>query len=167
MIYVNGRSGLRYTIIREGIYAHEFPQFLNYNNGCTEIVLPCDGKAAWASRSDLAEGTAKIINAPSSQFANQTLLLTGAEAVSLTEVVGMIENETGKDLPIRRVSTEEYSEMMKSAGLDESSIMMFMSMFKGLQNGELATISPTLEELLGRKPKTMEQVVHETLAVNN
>lgn len=79
----------------------------------------------------------------------------------------MIEREKGKDLPIRRVSTDEYSQMMISAGLDELTVKIFISEFKGLQNGEAATISPTLEELLGRKPKTMEQVVHETLENSN
>jgi uncharacterized protein YbjT (DUF2867 family) len=158
------RSGLRYTIIREGIYAHEFVQFLNYKPESTEIVIPGDGPAAWATRSDLAEGTARIIDAPSSKYANQTILLTGAESVSLTEVVGMVVNETGKKLPVRRVSVEEYTQMMASAGLDDFSVQIFMSMFLGLQNGELSTVSPSLEELLRRKPKRMEQVVKETLS---
>ena len=31
--------------------------------------------------------------------------------------------------------------------------MLFMSLFKGMQNAEVATTFPTLEELSGRKPR--------------
>ena len=67
---VNGRrSGLTYTIIRNGAYAHEFAEFVNYKPDVKEIVTPGDGKVAWVDRGELGEGTARIISAPSAKYA--------------------------------------------------------------------------------------------------
>jgi NAD(P)H dehydrogenase (quinone) len=127
---------LKYTIIREGPYAHQFTEFLNYNPDSAERVIPADGHVCWTSGTDLAEGTARIIDAPSAKYANQTLLLTGARGVSLADVGKMI-------------STAKH---------------FYGSMYTAIEKGDLETVSRTLEELLGRLPRDIEDVVKEKFA---
>ena len=162
---VNGRrSGLRYTIIRNGAYAHEFAKFVTYKPDAKEIVTPGGGKVAWVDRGELGEGTARIIAAPSSKYANQTVLLTGSSAVSLTDVAKIINNVTGKDLPIRRGTVKGWVGAAVAAGQDQFFADTFSEAFAGVERGELETVTPDLERLLGRPPKSIEVAVRETLS---
>ncbi|KAI0629635.1 hypothetical protein C8Q77DRAFT_1141480 [Trametes polyzona] len=58
-------SGLRYTILREGIYSESYPLYFGFfdpRESGDEVVVPhSDGAIAWVSREDLGEGTAKIM----------------------------------------------------------------------------------------------------------
>ena len=58
-------SGLKYTILREGIYSESYPLyfgFWNAKDGEDEVLVPySDGGIAWVCREDLGEGTAKIM----------------------------------------------------------------------------------------------------------
>jgi uncharacterized protein YbjT (DUF2867 family) len=141
-------------------------EYLNYRPGSTEIVLPCDGPICWASRADLAEATARILHAPSDTYSNETLLLTGPRAVTLSEVSGMVGNIVGKELTVIIVPMEGWIEGAIEAGLDEWTVKTFYaSAYEALENGDLSTVTTTMEELLGRKPIDIEQVVREILSV--
>ena len=65
-------SGLKYTILREGIYSESYPLyfgFWNANDGEDEVLVPySDGGIAWVCREDLGEGTAKIMVGVSKYF---------------------------------------------------------------------------------------------------
>jgi NAD(P)H dehydrogenase (quinone) len=156
---------LTYTIIREGPYAHQFTEFLNYNPDSAELVIPADGHVCWTSRSDLAEGTARIIHAPSAKYANKTLLLTGARAVSLTDVGKMMSTALGKDMAVITVPMDAWITGAVDAGIDQWTAEHFYgSMYTAIQKEDLETVSGTLEELLGRRPQDIEDVVKEKFA---
>jgi len=112
----------------------------------------------------LGEGTARIIAAPSSEYANQTVLLTGSSAVSLTDVAKIINKVTGKDSPIRRGTVKGSVEAALAAGQDKFFAETFAEAFTGVERGELETLTPDLEVLLGRRPKSIEEVIRETLS---
>lgn len=68
-------SGLTYTIIREGTYAHlwnNMAGFLKLNgskNESQEAVIPDDGPNAWVNREELGIATGRIVgNWVSSDF---------------------------------------------------------------------------------------------------
>jgi NAD(P)H dehydrogenase (quinone) len=154
---------LTYTIIREGLYAEGIPRLLSYNAESTEVILPADGSVAWAKRSELAEGSAHIVQAPSSKFANQTILLSGASTTSLTECAGIISKLKGKNLSVRRVTNDEYIKEALACGVNEFLAKLLAETYTALENGECATVAPTLEELLGRQPTSVEDFLRETI----
>jgi uncharacterized protein YbjT (DUF2867 family) len=127
-------------------------------------VTPGDGKVAWVDRGELGEGTARIIASPSSKYANQTVLLTGSSAVSLTDVAKIINKVTGKDLPIRRGTVKGWVEAAVAAGQDKFFAETFAEAFTGVENGELETVTADLERLFRRRSKSIEEVVRETLS---
>lgn len=95
-------SGLKYRIIREGIYSELFPVFLgNFDaNTTNEIVIPADGGIPFVARDDLAEATAKIVVAPIKNYENKTILLTGSKLYTLKETTSIISNILGRQIPI-------------------------------------------------------------------
>jgi uncharacterized protein YbjT (DUF2867 family) len=156
-------SGLKYTIIREGIYSEVFQTFIGYFDAktTTEIILPSDGGVSFVARDDLGEATAKIV-ASANKYENQTILLTGSKAYTLKEITEIVSKILGRNIPIRFVSTEEYiNQYLK--GRDELWVRMWATTYPGLQRGELAKVDPTLENLLGRKPKSLEQTIEKIL----
>ena len=54
-------------------------------------MLPGDGRVAWVDRGELAEASARIIATPSSEYADKTIFLTKASAVSLLDVAKTID----------------------------------------------------------------------------
>jgi len=101
-------SGLKYTIIREGVYSEAFPVFLGYFDSATttEIVVPGDGAISFASREDLGEGTAQLLFSHD-HYENQTILLTGSEAYTIKQTAVLVSEILGHEIPVRIVSLEE------------------------------------------------------------
>jgi hypothetical protein len=156
------RSGLTYTILREGLYAEGIPLFLSYRPESTEVVLPGDGPVTFVPIAELAEATARVVHAPSAKFANMMLLFSGSSVSTLAEIAGMIGKARGKELPVHIVSRDEYVERI-TKGANER-LALFADTLAGVANGDCATVSPELEELLGREPTSIEEVVRSTFA---
>ncbi|CAF4034731.1 unnamed protein product [Rotaria sordida] len=156
-------SGLKYTIIREGIYSEVFQSFIGYFDALTttEIVVPSDGGISFAGRDDLGEATAKIL-ASANEYENKTIFLTGPKAYTLKEITLFVSKILDRDIPLRFVSLEEYINHYLN-GRGEFWVRLWATTYPALQRGELARVDPTLENLLGRKPKSLEQTIEEIL----
>lgn len=137
--------------------------FLNYSSDGTEILLPGDGQIAWAARRDLAEGTARILQSPSEEYTGKTVLLTGSKTASITDVAKLVADITGKDLPVRRISADDFIAKSLVTGQSEWLVRMRLSHYAAVEAGELATVSPLLEQLLGRPPTQVEEIVKRTI----
>lgn len=156
-------TGLKYTIIREGVYSEVFQTFIGYFDAktTTEIVIPSDGGVSFAGRDDLGEATAKIVISPN-KYENQTIFLTGPKAYTLKEVTSIVSKILGQNISLRIVSLEEHINYYKN-GRDESWVRLWATTYSALERGELARVDPTLENLLGHAPKSLEQTIEEIL----
>jgi len=160
-------SGLKYTIIREGIYSEIFPIFLGYfdANTTNEIVIPADGGIPFVARDDLGEVTAKILISPINTYENKTILLTGSKLYTLKEIASIVSKILGRQIPLRFVSLEEYiNRNLKDQ--NEIWVRLWATTYPALQRGEITRIDPTLQNLLGREPKPLEQTIKEMLTNN-
>lgn len=152
-------AGISFTLIREGPYMTSYPLYLGfYETTSDEVVVPGDGKVAFAAREDLGEATAKII--ASGKYSGKTVTLTGSKAYSLQEVTHLLSQVLKKDIAFKKVSDEEYLERNR----DKRDVAeWWLSTYPTLENGGLATVDPTLEQLLGRKPRQLEDLLKDTL----
>ncbi|KAF8249900.1 NAD(P)-binding protein [Wilcoxina mikolae CBS 423.85] len=158
---VSGRSGVDYTIIREGVYTDAFPFFLNWFPTTTKVALPNDGEIAWTSRDELAEGTAKVLL--EDRFRNETLLLTAQEKLNLRDTAAAVSNALGKEVSFEVVPKEEYVKALVRDGKPEWVAVIWAETYDGMAKGEGATVDPLLEELLGRKPIGAKEWIRKTL----
>lgn len=169
------QSGITYTIIREGIYSESYPLYLGFFDPASsveEIAIPDDGNGgiAWACRDELGEATARLLvqaaqgGASQSSFHNQTILLSGPEAVPLSAVASIISGLLARSLKIKYVDGEAYSTSSTAlAKLGPEFAKLWATTYEALQRGECAVVEPTLETILGRKPKDMATVLAELL----
>ncbi|KAH8087878.1 NmrA-like family protein [Cristinia sonorae] len=163
-------SGLKYTIIKEGIYNESYPLYFGYFDpaeGKDEVLVPySDGAIAWACRDDLGEGTAKIMAAESG-YDNTTVLLSGSEAVTLTALASKISSilPGNRNITLKVVSLDEFIEHNKGKQ-PEDLLRAWSTTWTALGRGELAVVDPLLETLLGRKTKSIDETLKEVLGAD-
>ena len=82
------RSGMRYTILRNGLYMEMLPLFLGANVTEDGIYMPAgEGKIAFALRTEMAEAAANILF--SDRHMNKTYDVC-ASGVSFTEIAAIL-----------------------------------------------------------------------------
>lgn len=164
MLTLKSRSRLTYTFIREGIYADAFPTYLSWypTNPEQKLYLCADGPIAYAGREELGEATAKLMVKGGHE--NETVLLSGPRAYTLSDVVDMINEVTGREVTVEFVGQDEY--VAKSAASDkgqgnkpEGFYRNWVSLLEGVKQGEAGTVSPLMGELLDRTPKDGKELI--------
>ncbi|CAF1677508.1 unnamed protein product, partial [Adineta ricciae] len=80
------KSGLTYTILREGLYSESYSLYTGFFNHVNdhEVCVPGDGPIAWVCIDDLGEGTAKLM--AKGGYEQETLLLTGSTSITISGV---------------------------------------------------------------------------------
>jgi len=159
-------SGLKYTIIREGIYNESWPLYLGFwspEEG-DEAYVPGDGPIAWVSRADLGEATAKII--VEGAYPNETILLSGSRTITLSQLAKDIGTLLSRPLTLKIVPEDDY--VSRNTGKrgprgDPAFLRQWALTYKALESGECAFVDPTIQKVLGRELKPMEETLKEML----
>ncbi|EJU05900.1 NADP-binding protein [Dacryopinax primogenitus] len=162
-------SGMKWTIIREGIYSESWPLYLGFwglGEGEEAVVPVGDGPVAWVSREDLGEATARII--AQGAYANESILLSGQKTYTLVEFAALISQilSTTK-LQLRADSVEGYIHTHEGPGPrgDPEFLRQWATTYAGLAAGECAVVDPTIVSVLGRELKSAERTLREMLGV--
>lgn len=159
-------SGLDYIVIREGIYAESwwlYAGFLKFDRNDAskapiEFVMPGDGEMAWVTWDDLGEATATIM-ANYKEYIGQTIRLTGSRTATMKQVATLLEEKSGRPVEVRIVSPEEAARYHKERKVASPFyIDSWSGWFSGIKGGECAVVDPTLERILGRKPRGIEEM---------
>lgn len=174
---VRKHQGFAYTVIREGLYAESFPVYtaqFDPKHPVDEIRIPHDGSGpgiAWVKRDELGEGSAELIarfakDPTGFRFRNQTVLLSGLRTLTLRETVDILAKIARRPVRICQVSGDEFAAQPQVSqhfihhGVNYSKD--WPTVFEGIRRGEAATVSPLLQELLGREPEGFERIISET-----
>lgn len=175
-------SGLAWTALRDSMYIQAM----------TDVVIPGalqtgvlqsnagDGKVAFVSRDDCVEAAAAVLRNPSAHE-NVAYNITGPELLTWAEVGAIASRLSGKAIEWRELTEEENFEMFDAMGIprhpagDEfektgvkgitwNSTDM-VSFGKAIRLGELEVISGDFEKLTGRRPRSIEDVLSDSLRV--
>ena len=144
---------VRYTIIREGIYSESIALYLGFFDPTfpqeeTVIKVPGDGGIAWVSRRDLGAGTAKLLTLD--DYTNQTVLLSGDKAYTVTETAALVGKVVKKNVRTEIISVDEYVDIVGKGRLGPGFAKQWATTYDGLKRGECATVDPLLGHLIGR-----------------
>lgn len=149
-------SGLTYTILKHALYSEVIPMFAGQDviNKCM-IYLPAgDGKVSFASRSDMAEAAAYILT--TSGHENKTYEFSGPVSYSFGDIAKILEDLSGKQIIYVSPSSEEFRNTLSAAGVPAAAIEGAVIFSEGIKQGEFDFPDPTLENMLGRKAKSVE-----------
>ncbi|KAH8697442.1 hypothetical protein BGW36DRAFT_407461 [Talaromyces proteolyticus] len=156
-------SGLKWTILRFPTYNHLWNNFAGFlrleEKGDAKVVIPDDGPNHWASREDLGEAAAQVI-ANWRDHESQTINFTGPQLLTISDIARLYSKYTGRQVDIEIVGTEkaiDYHKQHKTLPPEQEDFLSnWASWHVTLAKGETSFLDPALENLLGRKPKTVE-----------
>ena len=89
--------------------------------------------------------------------------LTAPEAFTLADLAMIASDLTGRKIKRTVVPDEEWRDTKVAAGVPPPMANALLGMYQAARRGDFAAVDPTLETLLGRRPKTMRDVLADTL----
>ncbi len=146
-------SGVAWTALRNGFYAHSLGWLLGPWQRTGTIAVPADGPVSWTDRADVAEAAAAVL--AGDRVFDGPVTLTAREAVTFADVAAVASRVTGR--PVRRVvvADEEWVADRVRTGTPEPMARMLLGFFHAARAHCFATTDPALAELLGREPRSV------------
>ncbi len=154
-------SGVAWTALRNGFYAASALMLMGEAPKTGVIEAPTDGKVSWTTHGDLAEAAA-IILADEGRFDGPTPALTASKALDLSDLAAIASEFRAE--PVRRfiLPDADLRAKMVARGVPMRGADIVLGLYLASRNGEFAFVDPTLEQLLGRQPIPMRDVIAET-----
>ena len=150
--------GLPWTALRHGFYGESGIMMMGEALKTGSLETAQDGKFSWAAHYDLAEAAAAIL-ADEGSFDGPTPPLTGAEALDFGDMARIASEVTGVAITRTIISDDEMRAKVAVRGAPASAADMVVGLYIAARNGEFAEVNPTLEDLIGRKPITMKDMM--------
>lgn len=152
------QSGIACTALRHGFYAESGIGLMGNALDTGVIEAPADGKVAWSAHVDLAAAAA-IILTDEGKYAGPTQPLTGSEALDLADFAAIATEVTGRSITRSIVSDDTQRERMIARGLPDAAVEIALGQFAASRAGEFAPADPFLEQILGRPPLTIRDML--------
>lgn len=155
-------TGMPFTSLRHGFYAESALHLVGRGFADGEIRAPEDGPVSWTARADLAEADAVVL-AGEGCLDGVTPPLVAPEAFTMAEIAAIASELTGRDIRRVVVPDAEWRDATIARGVPEPMADALLGMYRAARRGDFAATGPTLERLLGRRPKTVRDVLAATL----
>lgn len=153
------RSGMLYTILRNGLYLDLLPSFLGSKVGSEGIFLPAgNGRIAFALRQEMAEAAAAILGAEDHR--NKTYNLCG-NGINFSEIALLLSQFNGREIPYINTTTKSYIDVTTAMGVPRKAVLMIAAFCLAAEQGELDGESSQFKLLLGRVPTNVTTFLQE------
>jgi len=111
-----------------------------------------EGRVAVVDPEDLAAVAAKVLTTNGHE--GKRYELTGPEALSFADQVAIIGDAIGKTIRAVEIPPAAARDAMLKTGMPSPMVEGMLEVMAAIKSGEAATITPTVEHLLGKKPRT-------------
>ena len=155
-------AGRPYTALRNGYYAESAFHHIGRGFETGEISAPEDGPVSWTTRADLAEANAAVL-AAEGRFDGISPPLVAPEAFTLAEVAAIASELLGREVKRVTVTDEQWQRDKLAQGMPAQFVDLLLKSYRDMRAGVFAATDPTLAQLLGRRPRTMRDVLTATL----
>jgi uncharacterized protein YbjT (DUF2867 family) len=157
-------SGMAFTHLRAGEFMPAyFRQVPNITAKGAMFLAMGDARIASIDVGDIAEIAALVLTG--SGHEGKTYPLTGAEALSMTEVAEKLSAATGKTIRYVNVPPEDARKAQLAAGMPSYLADALFELFAERRNGKEATVWPDAAALLGRRPTSFDEFARRNAAV--
>jgi uncharacterized protein YbjT (DUF2867 family) len=113
------------------------------------------GRAAPVAPEDIAAVAVRALTDPGST--EKTMLVTGGETISVPEQVALLAQWLDRPLRCVDITLDQAVENLARAGIPHPIAASIVKSYESVREGRGATVSDTVERLLGRKPLRFEQ----------
>jgi NAD(P)H dehydrogenase (quinone) len=164
--------GVPFTFLRMSLYTDHVPLAVSNDD---VIRVPAGlGRAAWVTRSDIADVVVAVLTG--SGHEGRTYDVTGPEALTMAETAERLSFATGRRMTYQpqtpheaRVSRttsrldrlEAERRALTGGGLSDDEVEGLITHFMQIATGELATVSDTVPKLTGHPAQSLAEYLHE------
>jgi NAD(P)H dehydrogenase (quinone) len=152
-------SGLGWTFLRNGIFAEVLVRAAAAALGAGRLLTnEGDGRVAYVSREDVALVAAAILTSDGHDGASYDI--TGPEALDADQLAGLYAEVGGEPVEAVRLDDAGWvAAMVKHAGMPEALAQAYATFGVAARRGYLAAVSTVVQELTGRPPRTVRDVL--------
>ncbi len=145
-------SGLKYTILRNGIYMDLLADIIGPAIRDSKTLFAAAGvtPVAFTSRGDLAEAAAKVLL--SADFDNEVVDLVNVNSLGFPEIARQLEGVLQLDVTYVEATEEAYRNALSQAGLPPVVVDLFAGVLNSIKAGEFNRTGEALKDILGRTP---------------
>jgi len=149
-------SGLAgWTVLRNHWYFENLFLFLQSAIASGKWYAADGGKgSADIARSDLALAAATVL--AGAEAGKQTYTLSGAKALTKTEIAAAASAAIGKPIEVVQIPLEALVQGMVQAGLPEPLARVFASFDTNTEDDRVAEVTTDFERITGRQPQSFE-----------
>ena len=153
-------SGMTYTFLRDNFYADFFVALPDEEG---RILGPAgDGRVGVVAREDAGRVAAGVLTDPA-RYENQTLDVTGPEALTLDKIAAILTRVQGRPVTYVRETVEEAYESRRKWPAAQWQYDSWVSTYTSIARGEMDVVSTTVRDVTGRAPLTFEEVARAAL----
>ncbi|MFE0361479.1 NAD(P)H-binding protein [Streptomyces griseoaurantiacus] len=155
-------SGLRWTMLRNHLYAHLQASAIAGALASGRLVTNHGtGAAAYVTREDCAAAAAAVLTQEGHE--DRVYDISGPEAVSAEDLLALARELGGHEVELVAVDDETFAEGLRAAGLPEAAVRLVTSFGASTREGYLAAVSSAVTDLTGRRPTPLAEAVRAAL----
>ena len=149
-------TGLEYTILRPTWFMTLLIRGLNLPRQRNRLCPPVgEARLSFIDTDDIAAAAAVCLTEPGHW--GQIYAMTGDEIVNFDECAEIIAQNAGCQMRYEPATEDEMREIYARVGMMSPSIEYMMWYFAAVRAGWYEIVTPTVAELLGRRPTTLAQ----------
>lgn len=151
-------SGLRYTILRNTMYADALLDIVGDLNQVDQITLPGGtGLVPYALRQEMGEATANLLIQDNHE--NKIYNIVGDTLYSYQDVAEILSQVRGEKIVYYDISEIQYKDKLEQLSYPEFAIYFTMGTVIDIKEKQYEIKDKMLSELLGRPTKDMIQIL--------
>lgn len=153
------RDGFAYTILKPSFFAQNFKNYEAENILQRGIIFtPAGtGKVAFVDVNDIAQVVVKTFLEDG--HSGKVYEITGPETLSYDDAASLLSEVLNKQIVYPNPSPTEYTEALKNAGAPDFIAPYMIAVYSLITNNEVNIMSTAVEELTGRKPTSLREVL--------
>ena len=150
--YIRAR-GVAFTFLQDSLYL-DFIPLMTSPDGV--IAGPAgDGVVACVARADIADVATDVLTGDTHD--GRTYRLTGPEAFSLSQAADALTAVSGRTIVYRNESIEEAYASRAVYDAPAFEVKGWVTSYVAIANGELATVTNDVFEVIGRRPQSLAE----------
>jgi uncharacterized protein YbjT (DUF2867 family) len=158
-------SGLAFTHLRPGWVMQNFlPSSWAGPDIDGKIRLPAgDGHISFVDARDIAAVGVEALTKPGHE--GKAYEMTGAEALSHSDIADQLSAATGRSIVYENVSPETYEQELTAQGWPRGSIETMLALFTEIRVGNESVVFDTVETVTGRAPFRFQKFANDYASV--
>ncbi|MGX6605335.1 SDR family oxidoreductase [Micromonosporaceae bacterium Da 78-11] len=155
-------SGMSWTMLRNNLYTHmQVPGVERAAASGRLVASSGEGATAYVTRSDCAAAAAAVLTQNGHE--NRAYDITGPRAWSAADLASLAGDLGGREVELVQVEDAAYRDGLLRAGLPQPLAELLTSFAAGARQGFADDVSTAVQDLTGRPPVALEEVVRAQL----